>query len=105
MRAICRDETMPSRSTVDGWLEAHDDFRAKCARAREWQAEACDDDIAATIESVRIGTLDPQAGRVILAGQQWRASKLAPKRYGDKVLHTGGDGESPVQVAVSVAFK
>jgi hypothetical protein len=35
MRRICQDEHMPGRRTVEGWMDADPDFRAKCARARE----------------------------------------------------------------------
>lgn len=85
MRAICRDAGMPDRVTVLRWLAAHEDFAAKCARARELQADVVDEEIVDMLQDVKMGTLDPQAARVLLAGYQWRASKLAPKKYGDKL--------------------
>ena len=37
--AICSRQDMPSQSMVYRWLEAHEDFREKFARARERQAD------------------------------------------------------------------
>jgi hypothetical protein len=39
--------------------------------------------------------------RVKISAYQWRASKLAPKVYGDKVQHTG-DGGGPVRLITGV---
>ena len=57
------------------------------ARARDLQADALDDDIAGVVEDIRDGTIDPQAGRVIIWAHQWRAAKMRPRRYGDKIDH------------------
>lgn len=37
------------------------------------------------------GKVDAHAARVVLSSMQWRASKLSPKKYGDKqqVEHSG----------------
>ena len=85
LRAICRDEGMPGRQTVLDWLDSEKflEFRAKYARAREAQGDYLDEEMqevanSATPESVHVARL-----RVLT--MQWRASKLAPKRYGDKV--------------------
>ena len=39
------------------------------------------------VEEIRNGTLDAKAGRVIIWAHQWRAAKMRPKRYGDKIDH------------------
>jgi hypothetical protein len=44
------------------------------------------------------GLLDPQAARVAISAYQWRASKLKPKKYGDK-LDVTTDGQ-PLTVQV-----
>jgi hypothetical protein len=38
----------------------------------------------------------------MLSGLQWRASKLAPKKYGDK-LELSGDAENPLAVRLARA--
>lgn len=90
LRKICEDDHMPSRRSVLTWLddEAHEAFRAKYARAREAQADAMDDKILTTADNCT--TDSAQADRVKIDAYKWRASKLAPKKYGEK-LAVGGD--------------
>ena len=40
---------------------------------------------------------DPRSRQIRTGVRQWLMSKLAPRRYGDKV-QIGGDPESPLQV-------
>ena len=39
------------------------------------------------VDEIRNGTLDANAGRVIIWAHQWRAAKMRPRRYGDKIDH------------------
>jgi hypothetical protein len=96
MRQICLRDDMPHRSTVANWLERHTDFSTKCARAREWQADIMDDLILETANNCTSETA--AADRVKIGAFQWRAGRLAPKVYGDKLTteHTGPGG-GPVQ--------
>lgn len=110
LRAICEDDTMPSTSSVCRWLadDANVEFREQYARAREAQADAIVDemlDIAddATNDYMERKTEDEQSPGYVLNGEhvqrsklridarKWVASKLAPKKYGDKldVEHAG----------------
>lgn len=89
LKAICAEDGMPGRETVRQWQAANEAFGAKCARAREAQADSEHDKMAEIEDRVLSGDLDPVAARVVLASKQWRASKLAPKKYGDK-LELGG---------------
>jgi hypothetical protein len=92
MRAICAAEDMPNRSTVLRWLASNDDFAAKCARARELQADTIFDDIQDVADTGNAE--DVQRAKLRVSTMQWRAAKLAPKKYGDKIVqeHTGANG-------------
>lgn len=90
---ICDAEDMPHRRTVLRWMEADESFATKCARARIWQADLMDDKINDLIESCTAESAP--ADRVKLAAMQWRAAKLLPKKYGDKITHAG-DPENPI---------
>jgi hypothetical protein len=60
------------------------------------QADLMDDLILDTAGSCTAETA--AADRVKIGAYQWRASKLAPKKYGDKVaLVGGGDGDAPIR--------
>lgn len=87
LRAICFDAGMPNLSTVLRWQADDADFASRCAHAREAQAEVMDERIMSAANRVECGDLDPQAGRVAISAYQWRASKLAPKRYGERIAH------------------
>lgn len=63
-------------------MEDDEAFATKCARARELQADLMDDRIIQLIEDVNVE--NASAMRVKLSALQWRAAKLAPKKYGDK---------------------
>lgn len=91
LRAICRDDGMPGRETVREWLASDEDFRAKCARAREEQADVLFEDMADIEERTLSGEIKADVARVVLSSRQWRAAKLKPKVYGDKIdLNHGG---------------
>lgn len=91
MRQICSDEAMPNRSTVLRWMAKYDSFAAKCAHARDLQADLMDDKILDVAEDALAGRVDVQAAKVAISAYQWRASKLKPKKYGDKIAteHSG----------------
>ncbi len=111
LRSICRDDAMPAISTVMGWLfdDNHGEFSEQYAHAREAQAdvlfdEALEiaDDAAAdwTMDGNGKTVLDHehvQRSRLRVDTRKWAAGKLAPKRYGDKIQHTG-DGGGPIRV-------
>ena len=94
MRSICASEDMPDRKTVLRWQDTRPDFAAKCARAREAQADFMDDLI---LDTARACTAESAtADRVRIGAYQWRAARLQPKKYGDKLMteHTGANGGS-----------
>lgn len=98
---------MPSYTTVMGWLNRNiDDFAANYVRAREAQADADADAITDIGLKALSGEVDPQSARVAIEAYKWSASRRAPKKYGDKIAHVGGDpasGDQPVRVAVDVS--
>jgi hypothetical protein len=97
MRSICRDEGMPSRDVIDVWRETHPDFDAKCARAREDQAEFHHDEMDKIEADTLSGDLAPQAASVVLANKRWRMEKLKPKVYGAKVdMNHGSQPGNPM---------
>jgi hypothetical protein len=82
LRAICLDDGMPDGKTVRNWLSDKPDFVLQYARAREDQAEAHADRI---IEIADDADIDPHHKRIMVDARKWVASKLKPKRYGDKL--------------------
>ena len=72
---------MPSDSAVYRWLENVPAFRDKYARARERQQDFEADHILTIADEAT----DANLARLQIDARKWRASKLAPKKYGDKL--------------------
>lgn len=101
LRTICQDDDMPSRSTVRLWRSGNAEFSAQYTHARECQAETYAEKI---VDDALVAT-DAALGRLRMDALKWAASKLAPKKYGDKIAHVGGDdGDAPIKHSVAVEF-
>ena len=85
MRNVCQADDMPDRGTVRRWQLENPDFAAKCARAREEQAEHHHEEMDDIESRVLSGDLEPAAANVVLSNKRWRMSKLSAKVYGDKL--------------------
>ncbi len=80
LRAVCRGIKI-APSTVIEWTWKNKEFFEQYTRARQKQADAYAD----MILDEAFNSIDPQIGRLRVDALKWVASKLAPKRYGDKV--------------------
>jgi len=94
LEACEKHSELPGTTTVYRWLAAHDDFRVKFARAREDVMEMWADEI---VRVANDQSLEPNDRRVKIDTKKWLMSKIAYRRYGDKLIHSG-DPENPVQV-------
>jgi hypothetical protein len=112
LREVCRDERMPSRDTVRRWLRDKPEFQAQYALACQHRADAFADEI---IEMADDGSNDwqerqhgpsvnaenIQRSKLRIEARKWLMSKVAPRKYGEK-LAIGGDADaSPVKVELS----
>jgi hypothetical protein len=115
LRSICgAKNNMPSVTSVMRWLAANQKFREQYALAREAQAEYLVDEIVEiaddatndymekrNADGVLIGWAENgenvQRSRLRVDARKWAASKLAPKKYGDKQVHEhGGPDGGPI---------
>jgi hypothetical protein len=86
-----------NRGSVYRWMREHPEFDSWCARAREGLADYKVHEIDQVIRAVTPESAP--ADRVKLAGLQWRAEKIFPKKYAPKqhTEVTGKDG-APIQM-------
>lgn len=98
LREICTRKGFPDRNTILRWLGDDHNFAAKYAHARELQAEALFEDMHDIESRVLSKAIAPDVARVVLASKQWRAAKLAPKKYSDRHIHQGDDEAAPIQL-------
>lgn len=110
LRTICKSEHLPSIQTFCEWVAEDPALAEQYARARERQAdylaeeiiEIADDNSGDRVTLVndegeeyeRIDHEHIQRSRLRVDARKWYASKLAPKRYGDKIQQeiSGKDG-------------
>ncbi len=113
LRSILRDADMPSKSTIFEWLRRYPEFAANYDRALEARADTHVEeilDIADNGSNDWMATNDPdnpgyrangehiQRSRLRVDTRKWSASKMRPKKYGDK-LDLGTNG-GPLHVIV-----
>ncbi|MBI6392117.1 ubiquitin carboxyl-hydrolase [Proteus mirabilis] len=87
LRKICKSPSLPAISTVMEWLQRHEEFREQYAHAREVQAELLAEDIINLSDAVIEDGAAVAKARLQVDARKWYASKLAPKRYGDRIQH------------------
>jgi hypothetical protein len=95
LRWCCEQENMPDKWTVLKWLDEDAELSAQYARAREQQADHFAEELIEIVDTEP----DAARARVRMDARKWIASKLQPKRYGDRVAQEiTGPGGGPVQV-------
>lgn len=116
LRAICRDEHMASAQSVYRWIDEHDDFALRFARARkdgfdaiaEEALDIADDSTADYIDRYNTRTqtvervLDPehvQRSKLRVETRLKLLAKWDPKRYGERLEI---DGKLQLDVATRI---
>ena len=100
LRTLCKGDDMPDISTIMRWIKKHEEFREQYARAKEAQADYLIEEMIDIADNgsndfmtVVIGDLEYEKenkevisrSRLRVDTRKWIASKLKPKKYGDKV--------------------
>ncbi len=97
LRSICKDADMPRLATIFRWLANNKSFSDQYARAREEQAETLADEIVQIADDGLNDTYVDENGnqrtdqdviarsRLRVEARKWVASKLKPKKYGEKM--------------------
>lgn len=88
LRSICEDEGMPAAGTVYRWVSIHDVFREQYARAQQDRTVAWSEELVEISDDL---TGDTNRDKLRVDTRKWLMSKMAPKKYGDKIetVHSG----------------
>lgn len=110
---------MPSIVTVFAWTKVHPEFLKMYAQARNFRAEVNADEILELADKPNIGVRVKQStknGREVIRGdnversklqvdaRKWNASKLLPRRYGEKPLDES-DAEEKLSTEIGAIWK
>lgn len=116
IETICAAEEFPDPKTVYRWMLANEEFRQGYARAKEDQTQILEDEILEIADNTKLGEIVTIKGdgteerkladmiehrKLQIESRKWLMGKLKPKKYGDKTLHTGADGEGAIQFTVT----
>lgn len=115
LRTVCLSDDMPNKRTVFRWLRTNEEFchqyeiaKAECADSYADEIVDIADDgsndyITRTnkdgSEYEAVNTEHIQRSRLRVDARKWVASKLKPKKYGDKMALTDPDG-GPLSVNI-----
>lgn len=102
LSSICRDESMPARSTVLlAVVDDRDGFRTHYMRAREAGGFSHADTVVEIVKAVGDGDYEPQQAKVMMDGLKWAAERMAQKHHSarQEIDHSSQDGTmSPTRV-------
>jgi hypothetical protein len=97
LMSICAEPGFPDRVTVYRWAWSNPAFATRLEQAREALGDIAAYEIGQIAASCTAETA--AADRVKLAALQWRASRLAPRKYSERrVNELVGAGGGPVAV-------
>lgn len=112
LRSVCRSDDMPGLETVFRWLREKPDFREQYAQAKSESADAlveemidiADDgtnDFIETEDGVKFNSEHVQRSRLRVDTRKWIASKLKPKRYGERLdMNHGVQPDNPLTALI-----
>ena len=104
---ICEEDGIPTRATIYDWLAKYPNFADKYAHARNVGLDDMADDVIRLADD---DEKDVQRLRLRVDTRKWYLSKLAPKRYGERIEHVGAEGKDLIpesnqeDIARRVAF-
>lgn len=84
LAVVCRDEMMPGLRTFLRWADEKEEVGTAYTLALRARAEFFEAEHSRIAETAKDKD-SAAAARVQLAALEWRMSKLAPKRYGDRL--------------------
>lgn len=90
-----------SKGSLLGWLAADTDRSARAREARALSARCWDEQAEAEIRGAS-DSLSLAKARELAQHYRWRATKIAPRDYGDKVQLADADGDKLPAPTVTV---
>lgn len=99
MRTVCKPDSMPNKATVFNWLRTNEAFNDQYVKAKAESADSLTDEILDIADNCNNDWMENegdstgyklngeavQRSRLRIDSRKWLASKLKPKKYGDKI--------------------
>ena len=118
LRTVCKEDDMPCLETVFGWLRTKPEFLEQYTRAKHESADALveemldisDDGTNDWMEvhgkdgadaGWKVNGENVQRSRLRVETRKWAASKLKPKKYGERLdMNHGGQPDNPLTALI-----
>ena len=81
LRQICRDPTMPARSSIFQWLRENKEFGAEYASVKQMQIFDLEDEFLDTIRSRELNGESFERKKMRIQNLKWLITHLAAKKY------------------------
>ena len=117
LNRICSEPGMPARKTFYEWVAEDETVLRRYEFAMIMRADTYAEEAIEIADDNRFDTRIDDNGREVtdheainrarlrVDARKWYAGKLAPKKYGDKVLNTvEGDPDKPILQKITVSF-
>ncbi len=98
LNAICKSQHMPTETAIRAWAvnDTPPGFSSKYTQARARGYDAIAESTFTIADDL---TEDANSRRVRIDTRKWFLSKLAPKKYGDRI-EIAGDKDNPLEINV-----
>jgi hypothetical protein len=108
---MCKENGMPTHSTVCEWVLKDAQFSDDYARARSKgldviaeQIVAISDEAAMIAQNEGTGSAEVQAAKLRIDARKWLLAKMRPEKYGDRqaIEHSGPAGAPIIVLGAAV---
>lgn len=100
---VCAEDWAPHRRTVFRWKAANEEFSKQLELATAERADFYFDEIHNIADWCVEDSEAIAKARLRIEARKWTLARMAPKKYGDKLQHTGdGGGDIVVRWATEV---
>ena len=121
LRTVCKDPKLPSVQTVFNWFDRYPEFLDHYTRAKQESADAFADEIldiaddgtndwmemqdkqTGEITGYKVNGEALQRSRLRVDTRKWLASKMKPKKYGDRV-DLGNADDKPLKLELVTEY-
>jgi hypothetical protein len=86
-----------SFGTLQSWFDSNSEYSARAREARAATAKFWDDKATRTIE-LASDQFELSKAKELAHHYRWRAAKIAPREYGDKIAVGGADDLPPIGI-------
>lgn len=96
VRTVCKMEGMPSKPTVFRWLREYPEFAKLYEIATDERADTQIEEMVEIADNCKADADSIRKARLRIYARVEAAQRMKPKKYGNKIQHTG-EGGGPIQ--------